>query len=338
MKKTTILALAILLVAGLTACASAGNPKTGAAAGAALIKMLPKTATGVLALDVPQLMASEGATKMLQDPKNKEKLDEFVKMSGIDPTKDIFYAGAGLIGAPMGPSAQGAVILTLKYDKAKLQALIKEKAPQAKEELYNGVTVYSNIDGDQAKQTARAAFLDATHIVLGSETGVKGVIDVAKKKADSLAKNPAMMTLLNRADKSGSFWAAIAVPQELLQKGVAASPQLKALEGVTGLVLSFNEKLDGVAADIKTIGGTKEQNDNLAKALNGFRALGAMAGGQEPLVGQLMNGIAITSGADYTDIAISIPREVLDKLGEFAKSKAGQFMKPKKEAAPEEKK
>ncbi len=337
MKKTTIFALAILLLAGLTSCASA-NPKSGAAAGAALIKMLPKTATGVLALDVPQLMASEGATKMLQDPQNKAKLDEFVKMSGIDPTKDIYYAGAGFIGAPMGPSAQGAVILTLKYDKAKLQALIKEKAPDAKEELYNGVTVYSNIDGDQAKQTARAAFLDATHIVLGSEAGVKGVIDVAKKKADSLAKDPAMMALLNRADKSGSFWAAIAIPQDLLQKGIAASPQLKALEGVTGLVLSFSEKLDGVAADIKTIGGTKEQNTNLAQALNGFRAMGAMAGGQEPLIGQVMNGIAITSGADYTDIAISIPREVMDKLGELAKSKAGQFMKPKKEAAPEEKK
>jgi len=338
MKKTTTLVLAALLTAGLITCASAATPKTGAAAGAALIKMLPKTANGVIAINVQQLMTSEGATKALQDPKNKEKLAEFVKMSGIDPTKDIYYAGAGLIGEPTG-TAQGAVILTLKYDKAKLQALIKEKAPEAKEELYKGVTLFSNLDGAKAHQTTLAAFLDATHIVAGTEAGVKGIIDVAKKKAEPLAKNPAMMTLLNRADKAGMVWGAIAVPQDLLQKAMASNPQFKMLEGVTGLILSFNEKLDGIGIDLKTIGGTKEQNTSLAQTVNGFRALGAMAGDKEPLVGQLLNGVAITSGADYTEVAINIPRDVLDKLGEMAKSKAGQFMmKPKKDAAPEVKK
>jgi len=282
-------------------------------------------------------MTSEGVTKALQDPKNKEKLDEFVKMSGIDPTKDIYYAGGAIIGAPTG-SAQGAALITLKYDKAKLQALIKQKAPGAKEELYKGLTVYSNIDGDN-KQTTRAAFLDATHIVIGTEAGVKGVIDASKTKADSLVKSADMAALLKRADQSGMVWGAIAVPQDLLQKAMASNPQFKMLEGVTGLILSFNEKLDGIGIDLKTIGGTKEQNTSLAQTVNGFRALGAMAGDKEPLVGQLLNGVAITSGADYTEVAINIPRDVLDKLGEMAKSKAGQFMmKPKKDAAPEVKK
>jgi hypothetical protein len=337
MKKTTTFVLAVLLIAGLTTCASAATPKSGAAAAAALIKMLPKTATGVVGIDVRQLMTSEGVTKALQDPKTKGNLDDFIKMSGIDPTKDIFYAGIGLIGSPTG-SAQGAAIITLKYDKAKLQALIKEKAPEAKEEVYQGVTIYSNIDGD-GKQKTGAAFLDATHIVIGTEAGVKGIIDAAKKKAVTLAKDPAMSTLINKADKAAMVWGAIAVPQDLLQKATASNPQLKVLEGVTGLVLGFNEKLDGVVIDLKTIGGTKEQNTNLAQTLNGLRALGAMAGDKEPLIGQLLNGVAVTSGADYTEVAINIPREVLDKLGEFAKSKAGQYlMGPKKDAAPEVKK
>lgn len=337
MKKTKILALIVLLTAALAVGVSAATPKTGAAAAAALIKMLPKDATGVAGIDVRQLMTSEGVVKALQDPQNKEKLDEFVKMSGIDPTKDIYYLGGGLIGAPTG-TAQGAAILTLKYDKAKLQALIKTKAPEAKEELYKGVTVYSGIDGD-GQQKTRAAFLDDTHIVIGTETGVKGVIDASKKKAESLAKNAAMAALLKKADASAMVWAAVAVPQDLLQKAMASNAQLKILEGVTGLVLSFNEKLDGIGIDLKTIGGTKEQNTTLAQALNGFRALGAMAGGEEPIIAQAMNGIAVTSGADYTEVAISLSREVLDKLGELAKSKAGQFMmKPKKDAAPEVKK
>lgn len=336
MKKTTTGLLVVFLAAAVMACTSTGA-KSGAAAGEALIKMIPETATGVLAIDVQRLMTTEAVVKGLQEPKNKEKLAEFVKMSGIDPTKDIYYAGAGLIGAPTG-SAQGAVILSLKYDQAKLAALIKEKAPEARTEDYNGVTVYANIDGDKAQSTTRAAFLDAGHIVLGTEAGVKGVIDVAKKKAESVAKNAEMMSLLKRADKSGLLWGAFAVPPELLKKGIEASPQMKALEGVTGLVFSSDDRTNGVVADIKAIGGTKDQNANLAAALNGFKAMGAMMAGQEPAVGELLNGVAITSGEDYTDISISVPREVMDKIGQMVRSKAGEFMKPKKEAPPEEKK
>jgi hypothetical protein len=35
---------------------------------------------------------------------------------------------------------------------------------------------------------------------------------------------------------------------------------------------------------------------------------------------------------------MSVPHEVMDKLGKFAQSKAGEFVKPKKDAVPEEKK
>jgi len=337
MRKATLASLAILLAVSVMACTPGASVKSGAAAGEALIKMLPKTATGVVALDIRRLMATDAVTKALQEPKNKAKLDEFIKMSGIDPAKDITYAGAGLIGVPTG-SADGGAIISLTYDQAKLKALIKEKAPQAQEELYEGVTIYSKIDGDEAKQTTRAAFLDAGHIILGSEKGVKSIIDVSKKKAESLAKSAEMAPLLKRVDKSGIFWAAFAVPPELLQKGIQANAQLKALEGVTGLLLGFDDKTTGVTADIKAVGGTKEQNTNLAQVLNGFKAMGAMAAGQEPVVGEALNGIAITSGADYTDISLNISHELMDKIGQMVRAKAGQFMKPKKEAPPEEKK
>ena len=49
--------------------------------------------------------------------------------------------------------------------------------------------------------------------------------------------------------------------------------------------------MNNVIADIRTIGGTKEQNANLAATLNGFKAMGAMFGAEEPAVGELLNGI-----------------------------------------------
>jgi hypothetical protein len=337
MKKAAILGLAVFLAAVFTSCAPSAGVKSGAAAGEALIKMMPKSSTGVVAVDVQRLMGTEAIIKALQEPKAKEKYDEFVKMSGIDPMKDITYLGVGLIGTPSGAATDGGAIISLKYDRAKLLSLIKEKAPEVKEELYNGVAIYSNIDGD-AKQTTRAAFLDAGHIILGSEKGVKGIIDVQQKKAESLARNAEMAAILKKTDKSGLGWGAFAVPQELLKKGIEANPQLKLLEGVTAVTMSFDDRLNAVIADIRTIGGTKEQNANLASTLNGFKAMGAMLGGQDPAAGEFLNGISITSGADFTDLSINVSHEVMDKIGKLAQSKAGDLMKSKKGEAPEIKK
>ncbi|MGZ5469678.1 MAG: hypothetical protein ACXWG5_11030, partial [Candidatus Aminicenantales bacterium] len=147
-----------------------------------------------------------------------------------------------------------------------------------------------------------------------------------------------MTGVLKKTDKSGLLWGAFVVPQELIKKGIEGNPQLKVLEGVTALTMSYDDRMNNVTADIRTVGGTKEQNANLASTLNGFKAMGAMFAAQEPAVGELLNGISITSGEDFTDLSISIPRETMVKLGELARSKAGDFMKPKKDAAPEEKK
>lgn len=334
MKKATLIALAFLLAVLFTSCVSTG-PKSGAAAGEALIKLMPRSTTGVMAFDFHRAMGTEAATKALQDPKTKEKLDEFIKMSGIDPMKDISYLGIGLSGDGMNLK-DGAVIFAMAYDKAKLQSLIKEKAPEAKEELYDGVTIYSNLDGTEGKQMTRAAFLDADHIVLGSEKGVKGIIDVRMKKAESAAKNAELAAALKKVDKTNIAWGAFLVPQDLLQKGVASSPQLKVLEGVKALTLSFDYRLNDLVADIQTLGGTKEQNANLASALNGFKAMGAMFAGQEPVVGEALNGIEITSGADFTRLSIRLPQETLDKLGKVAQSKAGDLIKMKKGGEPDQ--
>jgi hypothetical protein len=337
MKKAIVLTLAIVLAA-FAACTATTSARSGAAAGEALIKMLPGTSTGIIAVDVKRAMETEAAKKALQDPKAKAQYDEFVKMSGIDPMKDITYLGFGLIG-PMGAKdMDGGAIITLTYDKAKLQALIKEKAPEAKEEIYNGVTLYSSLDGAEAKQTTVAAFLDEAHIVIGSENGVKGIIDVRYKKAASLAKSTVMRGMLKGVDKSGIAWGAFSIPQDLIQKGIASQPQLKVLEGVTGLTLAFDYRLATFVADIRTVGGTKEQNASLASTLTGLKSLGAMFAAQEPVAGDVLNRIEISSGDDYTRLAVNLPQDVLDKLNELAQKKAGDLMKMKKDVPPAEEK
>lgn len=338
MKRTAVLSLSAVLAFALAACAPAGGLKTGAAAGESLIKLLPRSTVGVVAVDVARSMSTEAAKKALDDPQAKAKYNEFVAMTGIDPMKDISYFGFGLSGAAAGPGAgaEGGLILTLTYDKAKLLALIKDKAPEVKEETYNGVVIYTNLDGAEGKQTTAAAFLDATRIVAGSAKGVRAIIDVHQKKAESAAKNAELAAIIKKADKSGLAWGAFAIPKELMQKGLAASPQLQVLEGVTGLTMAFDYRLAKFTADIRAIGGTKEQNEKLASTLNGFKALGAMAAAQEPLAGEALEAVDIHSGGDYTQILITMPQELLDKIGKFAQAKAGDLVKVKKDGPAEE--
>jgi hypothetical protein len=333
MKRTAVLSLAVVLAFALSACAPSGGLKTGAAAGESLIKLLPKSTMGVVAVDVARAMSTEAAKKALDDPQAKAKYDEFVAMTGIDPMKDISYFGFGLSGAADGPAAgaEGGLVLTMTYDKAKLLALMKEKAPEVKEETYNGVAVYTNLDGTEGKQTTAAAFLDATHIVAGSAKGVRAIIDVHQKKAESAAKNAELAAVVKKADKSGLAWGAFALPKELMQKALASSPQLQVLEGVTGLTMAFDYRLAEFTADIRALGGTKEQNEKLASTLNGFKALGAMAAAQEPLAGEALEAVDIHSGGDHTQILITLPQELLDKLGKMAQAKAGDLIKVKKD-------
>jgi hypothetical protein len=102
--------------------------------------------------------------------------------------------------------------------------------------------------------------------------------------------------------------------------------------------MMFDYRLAALVADIRTHGGTKEQNENLAGVLNGFKSLGAMFAAQEPLAGEVLDAIEIISGADYTRVSVKLPQATLDKIAEMAKAKAGDFIKIGKDAPAEEKK
>ena len=341
MKKATSIGLIVLFAMFLASCAPPASIKAGSATAESLIRLLPKTTLGVIAIDIHRGMATASVSKMLQNPQAKEKYDEFVKLAGIDPKKDVYFVVMGLTATPNAMSQEGGVIVNLKYNKDNFLAIMKEKAPEFRTESYSGVTIYSNLDGSETKpeisRPTRAAFLDDSNILFGSEAGVKGIIDVHQKKAESVVKNAAMAGVLKKVDKSAMAWGAFSIPPDLIKKGIESTPQLKVLEGVTALTMSFDYRLSNFIADIRTAGGTKEQNDNLASTLNGLKGLGAMLAAQEPAAGDLLNAIEISSGQDFVRLYVSVSEDVMDKLGKAAQAKAGDFMKKKKDAPAEEK-
>jgi hypothetical protein len=326
MKKTLKFALAILVAVSVVSCNPQGSVTAGSATAKSMLQLLPASARAVFVVDVHRATDTGEAREMLKDEKAKAKYDEFVKESGVDPMKDLYFFVVGLTSMPMGKEPDGVLIINLKYNKADLLARLKAAAKDLQEETYNGITIYKWPEHEQGKKEPEGAFLDDSNIVLGTSAAVRAVIDVSQKKAESLLKSKEMAKPLQVVNTSALAWGALAVPPEALKKAVEVNPMLKVLEGIADVTMSFDYANRNLIVEIQSLGGTKEQNSQLASMLNGLKAMGSAAASKLPFHGDLLNTIEITSGDDHVKIYASVPGELLDKIRDMAKEKFGAMM------------
>ncbi len=329
MKRHSLVISVMILSAFLVSCANQGSVKAGSATAESMLQFIPKDARGVIMIDFQRAWATDAGQKALADPKTKAKLGEFIQKSGIDPAKDLYFLAVAMSGAFPTGSTQGVAILNIKYNKDALLAKLKAEAKGLQEETYNGVTIYKNFDGGEAKgESPEGAFLDDSNIALGTDAGLKAVIDLRQKKGESVLKSPEMAAVLKNVNKSAICWMGFAIPAELVKKA-AENPMLKAVEGVTGITMAFDTMNKDFVADIRTMGGTKEQNTNLANMLTGLKAMGATYASKEPAVGQVLNAIEITSGDNFVKLYARIPADVVEKLQKRAEEMGTTMMQKK---------
>ena len=326
MKKFAVGSLAlILLVFGFAACKKAGPPAAGSASAADMLSMIPKSAQGVVVIDVHAAMTVAFIDKAIKDSKDNHKYLDFVKETGLDPQKDIYYAVVGLMGSEGLDKASPAIIVNLKYDKDKLLAKLKEKATNVAGETYEGLTLYTVTEADEKKPMS-GVFYDASNIIFGEAKDVKAVIDVVKKGADSILKNEALTALLKSADQTAMLWAAAVLPPEAMKAMAAQNPMASSLAGLKSVLLALDYKNKALRIEIKGMGGDAEKNKQTADALNGLKALGAMAAGEKPEIGELVNKIEVTSSAEFIKIAALLPDELLTKLSATAEQTVKEKM------------
>jgi hypothetical protein len=322
-----VLFLSCLLV---VACGKkAASPTAGSATGVDMISLFPTDTRGLIVIDVHRIMQLEAVTKAIQESKNKQKYDEFVLETGIDPQKDVFFFAAGMMGDFNQKNPDGAAIINLKYDKAKILDLVQKKRGELTTTDYNGVTIYQAPPGEDNKPVA-GAFLDSSNILVGADTAVKKVIDVYQKKADNIRKSEQMSALLKGMNTSAMVWGGLIIPPDALKQAASSNPMLGAFSNIQSVVLSDDFRNDTLLIEIKAMCPDPDKNKQMADALNGFKALGAGAAAKEPLVGELLNKIDITSAADHVKIGASIPNELLQQLGAKMKAKKTEPEKEEK--------
>jgi Protein of unknown function (DUF3352) len=338
MKRSAVILCALLLVAfSLPSCANkAAAPKAGSAKASDMLNLLPVDAKGVVVVDVHRIMQTEAAGKAIADNKNKAKYDEFVQISGIDPQKDVFY----FVGAAMGDIGQkdmdGVGLVNLKYDKEKLLALLKKERGEMTTEEYNGCTIYTAASTEENKPVS-GVFLDESNVLFGTAPAVKKVIDVHQKKADNIWKNENVSTLLKGMNTGAMLWAGFAIPADTMQQASSQNPMLGAFSKIQALVISFDYKDKNVLAEIKALSPGADTNKQMADALNGFKALGAGAAAKEPMVGELLNKIDISSAEDHVKISAVIPEALIESLSQKVKvSKPQEEQKQEQEEEQEQ--
>ncbi|MFC2164779.1 DUF3352 domain-containing protein [Acidobacteriota bacterium] len=323
MKKTTAISIALLLVLfSFISCGKgekATTPKAGSATPDDMLSLLPMNAKGVFFVNVNQAMSLEAAEKAIKEHENYKELEEFIEMTGIDPLKDIYYAAIALTGDLGKKEEKGVAVINLKYDKEKIVTLMKEKAAEEedveiRETEYSGLTVYAVDEEDD--EDISFTFLDNSNIVAGKDADVKTVIDISQKKADNIYKNQALSELLAKTNKDTLFWGAILIPAGAVDEATADNPMLSNLKDLKAATMNFDYKNMNVIAEIKLISTNAEKNEQIAKMLDGLKAMGGMMATEKPEIGELLSKIEISSSPEHVKIYASLPQDLLDKLKE----------------------
>jgi hypothetical protein len=333
MKKFVLITLAIFLI--LFSIISCGKkvsaPKAGSAKALDMLNLLPKEAIGIFIVDVHRILTTEIADKAIKENKNYQKYQEFVKESGIDPQKQIFFIAAAIMGEAGGMKQQAVGVVNLKYDKNLLLDKMKKTGKGIKEEVYNGVTIYSSQEEEETKKLPTGAFLDESNIVVGNENGVKTVIDIYQKKKENVLKNEKLEALIKTANKDALIWSVFTIPKEATQQAASQNPMLKNLESISSLSLYFDYRNKSILVEIKAMSPDENKNKQIVDLLNGVKAMGSMASTKDPNVGELLNRIEISSTADQVKISANIPEDLINKLKESAAKKLEEKLgqKPK---------
>jgi hypothetical protein len=277
------------------------------------------------ALDAP-LVKKHGLDHIKEGLKQNDQLQKMLSAAGMDPLKDVSSITVATTAAPTKPEKALLIVHgTFDVDKAQAAAedFAKNNPTKLKIEKDNGVVLYEN---DSGEKPFFAAFADKSTAVMALS---KEVVITAAKSAGKPAKlNKDLQGLLAKADAKQTIWMAALPPDELkrlLGQGDNTKEFADKIDGFTGAV--------GIDKDVQAafhIYTTEEKAaDGIAELLDNFKGLAkvftqnnAQVGG---LLGDLIDGIKISSDKTRVDITLKVDEEMIEKgLKKLPKTPSGK--------------
>ncbi len=346
-----VVALALM---GLASNCSKKEAVAGKASAEDMLRLIPENPLVLFSFDFHRIAGLELFDKMTANqPRAGEKekqpfasYQDFVKETGIDPKKDLYFITIALYG-DVGPGRETDLLalVNLTYDKQKLLQVLKNKGLALREEPYGGQILYAVEDPerklDKEAAVMRLAFLNEWNIALGKPAQVKAAIDLQQGKGSSADKSKVLMNYVKKVNTNAMCWMVLgAIPQSFKnQAPTGAVPfDFSKTEAFFGFVDYRNRS---IAAEFRLISHNEQGNKQVVDMLNGLKSMGAMGTtSKEPELAELLNGINLSNSADDIRLTLNVSEQLLNKLGEKAKAKAESVIKAQPEAgeqAPEKK-
>ena len=330
--KLLVLTLVFAVLLTVPACT---KKAPGQASSEAMLAMVPEGPSMLMAFNFQQFAALDLFDKMIKEDWQKnakagkafKDYADFVQQTGIDLQKDVFAVVGAMYGGVDSENQEMVGIVNLKYDADKLLAVLKKNQALTAEEKYRDRNIYTLKNEDSAKDT-RLAFLNKTNIVIGSALQIRKTIDLALDKGKNVLQTASLMKYVDKLDKKSMFWMAIGnIPEKMKSapSGGMMPMDLSKAEAFTAFMDYKNRNFSG---EFRLISFNEEGNKQIADMLNGLKSLGAMGSAKEPELGQLLNSIQLSSGADHIKLTFSLSEELMTKLGAKAKDKANAMVPP----------
>lgn len=331
-KKMLVVTLVCALLLVMPAC----KKKTpGRLSREGTLALVPEGAVMLLAFDFQQFADLALFDKMLKDDWQKgsgpgqvfANYQDFVQKTGIDLKKDVYTVVAGVYGELGGENQQVLGTVNLKYDKEKLLGLLRQNNVIVAEDNYRGLGLYT-LKGEDSKKNIRLAFLNANNIVIGTEAQMKQAVDLAQGSGKSVLKNAAMMKYVDMLKKDSMFWLAIGNIPDKFKNAPAGGMMPVDLSKAEAFIGYLDYKSKTFSGEFQLISHNEQGNKQIVDMLNGLKALGAMGSAKEPELGQLLNGIQLSSASDNIKLTFSLSEELMNKLSDKAKDKAKGMLPP----------
>jgi hypothetical protein len=247
-----------------------------------------------------------------------KKYQEFVKLTGVDPKKDISGLAVGFYvdeNNVRNTKPDFIFVTAVKYDKTKVLESVKKKGGELKEETYEGVKVYNaNKEGNDIT----IVFIDNAHIIFASPSVVKKAVDLFKGKGKSILQNDKQKTYVNMLDKKALFAVVYNIPKTLRVKKNVGMGQFNFTKAECFLGSAWRTS-STFEVDLKLLSKDKVANDGMKNLLNMAKGFGA----SQPDYKELLDAIQINSDENMLNITMSVTDAFIEKMKAKAKAKFG---------------
>lgn len=275
----------------------------------------------VIHVDMDAARSSTALKKRYQEKmkgeRAKEHLEKVVKMTGMNPLKDIKSLTA--YDSQFKRHSGVAIVEANNIKRDKLHSLFKKKHPDHKTTKAGKHTIYSWTahKGGKHKREASGAFYGDSTIIMGTNVDqVKGAIAVLDGKAKSLGKDSPLAVA---TPKGTVLWLAAA--------GIAGSET-----PFHSQLIRKSERLSGALGENDgklfyrgmLMTDSAEAANNVKAIIDGFRALISLNHGADTSTGKVLSGLKVSTEKKTVNIEWSADVEVAVAAAKEARKAHGK--------------